>query len=228
MKRRLAQIRKRCANYWATHIVQWHLRLALFGRRFRGWIGALAVSLFSFVIAAAVLLVPQLRATADGFQPLEAVLSQLGATYGTILALVLTLSIIPIQRAAEVWSPSIVRLYRRDPVAYVTFVSLGVFCAASFLLAIRGLFPVPVSLVLALSLAVLGLSLDILRWYHGHVCRLLDPIHAVSLALKETKQAIDRTKTHDRKRGDGGALEYGSSAWESLRTGQSELARSPF
>ncbi len=193
---RLAQIRRRCANYWATHIVQWNLRLALFGGRLRGWIGALAVSLFSCAIAAAVLLVPRLREMTDSFQPLEAVLSQLGATYGTILALVLTLSIIPIQRAAEVWSPSIVRLYRRDPVTYVTFVALGVFCAASFLLTVRGLFPVPVSVVLALSLSVLGISLDLLRWYHGHVCHLLDPIHAVNLSLKEANQAIDRTKAH--------------------------------
>ncbi len=87
-------------------------------------------------------------------------------------------------------------MYRRDPVTYVTFVALGVFCAASFLLTVRGLFPIAVSLVLALSLAVLGISLDLLRWYHGHVCSLLNPIHAVHLALKEAKQAIDRTKAH--------------------------------
>ena len=195
MEQGLAQIRRRCANYWTAHIVHWRLRLARFGRRLLAWLGASAVSLFSFVIGTAILIVSQLRATVDSFQPLEAVLSQLGATYGTILALVLTLSIIPIQRAAEVWSPSIVRLYRRDPVTYVTFVTLGVCCAASFLLAVRGLFPVPVSVVMALSLAVLGVSLDMLRWYHGHVCRLLDPVHALSLALKETKQAIDRTQT---------------------------------
>ena len=78
----------------------------------------------------------------------------------------------------------------------MTFVSLGVFCAASFLFAVRGLFLAPVSVVLGVSLAVLGISIDILRWYHGHVCRLLDPVYAVSLALKEAKQAIDRTKTH--------------------------------
>lgn len=195
MKRHLTKMRKRCTNYWTTHIVQWHLRLALAGRRLRGWVGATAVSLFSISIAAAILLVPQFRATAEAFLPLEAVLSQLGATYGTTLALVLTLSIIPIQRAAEVWSPSIIRLYRRDPLTYVTFVSLSVLCAASFALAVKGLFLVPVSVVLALSSAVLGVSLDILRGYHGHVCRLLDPIHAVSLALRETKYAIDRTKT---------------------------------
>ena len=108
-------MRRRYANYLMTQLVHWRLRLVLFGRRLRAWLGALAISLFSFVIGAAILVVPQLRATIDSFQPLEAILSQLGATYGTILALVLTLSIIPIQRAAEVWSSSIVRLYRRDP-----------------------------------------------------------------------------------------------------------------
>lgn len=192
MKQHLAKVRRRCANFCTIHIVHWRLRLAIFVQRLRKRIGALAVSLFSFVVGAAIIIVPQLRATVDSFEPLESVLSQLGATYGTILALVLTLSIIPIQRAAEVWSPSIVRLYRRDPVTYVTFVTLSICCAASFLLAVRGLFPVPVSVVVSLSLAVLGSSLDMLRWYHAHVCRLMDPVYAISLVLKETKQAIDR------------------------------------
>jgi hypothetical protein len=142
-------------------------------------------------VATAILSVPQFRDVVDKFDSLESILSQLGATYGTILALVLTLSIIPIQRAAEVWSTSIVRLYRRDPVTYTTFVSLGIFCVASFLLAVKGLFPIPVSMVLALSLSVLGISLDILRWYHSHVCRLLDPVYAISVALKEAKQSVD-------------------------------------
>ena len=194
VKRRITKLRKRIADYWAVKVVEWHLRLIVFMRRLRVWIGGVAVSVFGFAIAAAVLLNSSLRGIADAFQPLEAILSQLGATYGTILALVLTLSIIPIQRAAEVWSPSIVRLYRHDPATYVTFVSLGVFCAASFFLAVRGLIGMPVSLVLAFSLAVLGVSLDLLRWYHGHICRLLDPIYAVSQALKQVKQAIDQTK----------------------------------
>lgn len=194
MNTRLTQITKRIANYWAPRLVQWRLRLAIFNRRLRAWTGSAAVSLFGFAIAAAVLSIPQLRTVADEFRPLEAILSQLGATYGTILALVLTLSIIPIQRAGEVWSPSIIRIYRRDPVTYVTFVALGVFCAASFLLAVRGLAGMPVSIVLAFSLSILGISLDMLRWYHGHVCQLLDPIYAVSLALKQVKRAIDETK----------------------------------
>lgn len=135
------------------------------------------------------------RAKVDNFQPLESVLAQLGATYGAILALVLTLSIIPIQRAAEAWSSSIIRLYRRDYATHITFVWLGVFCVASFALAVRGLFSVRVSVVFALSLAVLGISLDMLRWYHSRVCHLLDPDNAVGLVLAVAKQDVDRTKT---------------------------------
>jgi hypothetical protein len=170
--------------------------LARFGGRLRAWLGAAAISLISFPIAAAILIVPQLRAKVDNFQPLESVLAQLGATYGAILALVLTLSIIPIQRAAEAWSSSIIRLYRRDRATHITFVWLGVLCVVSFALAVRGLFSVPVSWVLASSLAFLGISVDILRWYHGRVCHLLDPDNAVGIILKEAKQEVDRTKTH--------------------------------
>jgi hypothetical protein len=107
---------------------------------------------------------------------------------------VLTLSIIPIQRAGEVWSPSIVRLYRRDPVTFLTFVVLGILCGASFLFAVRGIAGLSASLVLAASIAVLGISLDILRWYHAHICKLLDPTHAVQLALSRAKQTVDETQ----------------------------------
>jgi hypothetical protein len=176
-------------------IVQWRLRLAIVSPMVCGWVISIAISLFAFVIAIAVLVLPSLRTAVNDFQPLEAILAQLGATYGTILALVLTLSIIPIQRAGEVWSVSIIRLYRRDPITHLTFVFLGVFCAASFLLAVRGLAGIPVSIVFGLSLAILGISLDMLRWYHGHVCQLLDPTYAVGLALKRAKRAIDQTKT---------------------------------
>lgn len=194
MKKWLTQLRKRIADYWAVGVVEWRLRLAVFNRKLRVWMGSVAVSLFGFTAAACVLFVPQFRSVADGFTPSEAILSQLGATYGTILALVLTLSIIPIQRAGEVWSSSIVRIYRGDPVTYSTFVMLGVFCAASFLFSVHGIAGVSVSIVLAFSLAMLGISLDVLRFYHGHVCRLLDPMHAVGLVLKHAKRTVDEAK----------------------------------
>tara|TARA_R110002096_G_scaffold244716_2_gene436869 strand:+ start:2168 stop:4288 length:2121 start_codon:yes stop_codon:yes gene_type:complete len=163
------------------------------GRRLRAWIERSAISLFVIPIAASLLAISSLRSTADAFQPLEAIQTALGATYGTILALVLTLSFVPIQRAAEAWTSSIVRLYRSDRLTHVTFIVLGVLCAVSFLFAVRGLGDIPVSIVLAFSLVTLGISLDILRLYHGHICELLDPIYAVNLALKQAKQVIDRT-----------------------------------
>ena len=143
------------------------------------------MTLFAVVVAALIVLVPSNRSVADEFESVETVLTALGATYATILALVLTLSIIPIQRAGEAWSASILRLYRHDWVTYTTFMLLGLFCVTSFLLAVRGLGPMPVNVVLAASFTLLGISLDLLRWYHGHVCLLLDPEHAVSVGLNK-------------------------------------------
>lgn len=68
------------------------------------------MTLIALVVAASIVLVPSLRSAADEFGALETLLTALGATYGTVIALVLTLSIIPVERAGEAWSASIVRL----------------------------------------------------------------------------------------------------------------------
>ena len=157
-------------------------------------VGSVTMTLVGLAIAGCVLLIPSVRLVADDFEAVETVFTALGATYGTILALVLTLSIIPIERAGEAWSASIVRLYRHDRGTYITFVWLGVCCVASFLLAVRGLTSLRVSVVVAACFVVLGISLDVLRWYHGHVCRLLDPEHAVAVGSKKGKKVVDRLK----------------------------------
>ena len=91
-----------------------------------------------------------------------------------------------------VWSSSIVYLYRRDSCTYITFIVFGILCVASFLFAVNGLAGTPTSIVLAVAVGGLGLSLDLLRWYHGHVCQLLDPANAVSAATRRARQTIDR------------------------------------
>ena len=192
LRNALNRISARASKRLSIRLVQWHLRLALTGPRVPSRVGSVAITLFATVIAAGVVLIPSIRTAVDQFEPIETVLTGLGATYGTILALALTLSIIPIQRAGEAWSASILRLYRRDKVTHLTFVSLGVLCVTSFALAVGDLPQFPVSFILAASLALLGISLDLLRAYHGHVCRLLDPQHAVSTGLKEAKKALDR------------------------------------
>lgn len=188
-------LQRRISNYCAWRLAQWRLRAVLIWTRLRTLLGNVAIGLFAVSAAALVLYVPALRSTLNHFNPLEAILAQLGATFGTILALVLTLSIIPIQRAGEVWSPAIVRLYRRDVATKTVFVVLGVLCVASFLLAVRGLAAIPVSVAFAAAIATLGISLDLLRWYHGHVCQLLEPNQAVDLAADQARRTIDRMQT---------------------------------
>lgn len=184
----------RAVRRWLIRIADWHLRVAVTDARNRMSVGSATMTLVGLAIAGCILLIPSVRFVTDDFEAVETVFTALGATYGTILALVLTLSVIPIERAGEAWSASIVRLYRHDRGTYITFVWLGVCCVASFLFAVRGLSSLRGSVVLAACFVVLGISLDVLRWYHGHVCRLLDPEHAVAVGLKRGKKVVDRLK----------------------------------
>jgi hypothetical protein len=128
---------KQIADQCATKLVQWRIRIVPISRKFLTRLGSIAISLLAVLATFAALYFPKLREALNA-QSVETILPQLGATFGTILALVLTLSIIPIQRAGEVWSPAILRLYRRDPSTYITFLVLGILCVASFLFAVSG------------------------------------------------------------------------------------------
>jgi hypothetical protein len=189
----LTQRRKRITDYMATGAVRWSIHLIAFWYKLRAMIQCVAISIFGLITAIVLLSFQPFRIVVDDFKPFEAILAPLGATYATILALVFTLSIIPIQRAGEMWSPSIIRLYRRDTATHVSFIVLGIFCIACFTFAVRGLAGIPVSIMFACALATLGISLDLLRWYHGHICQLLDPTHAVRIELQQAKQIVNRT-----------------------------------
>ena len=189
---RLILIRRRISSVCFTRMSGWFLRLTVFLRKLRTVAARVAIMLSGLVASAGLLCIPEVRKVVNDFKPLEGILAQLGATFGTILALVLTLSITPIQRAGEVWSPSIIRLYRRDRATHVSFVTLGIFCIACFVFAIRGLAGIQVSVALAGAVLMLGIGLDLLRWYHGHVCQRLDPIYAVQLEFQRAKETIDR------------------------------------
>ena len=184
----------RAVRRWLIRIADWHLRVAVTDSKNRMSAGRATMTLVGLAIVGCILLIPSVRVVTDDFEAVETVLTALGATYGTILALVLTLSVIPIERAGEAWSASIVRLYRHDRGTYITFVWLGVCCVASFLFAVLGSSSLRGSVVMAACFIVLGISLDVLRWYHGHVCRLLDPEHAVAVGLKRGKKVVDRLK----------------------------------
>jgi len=157
--------------------------------------GHVVISILGLIAATGLLCFQPFRTVVDDFKPFEAILASLGVAYATMFALVLTLSIIPIQRAGEVWSPSIIRLYRRDPVTHISFMVIAIFCIACFMFAVRGLAGIPVSITFACALATLGISFDLLRWFHSHLCQLLDPTHAIRIEFQQAKQIINRTQS---------------------------------
>lgn len=127
----------------------------------------------------------------DQYTP-EAVLVQVAATLGTIVAIVFGLAILPVQRAAEALSPAILRLYARDWRARFVFGFLGVACVVVFLVATKGIGALPSAVVFLAALLILALCIDLLRWFHRLTVELLDPVRAVRLATEEVKRVIRR------------------------------------
>ncbi len=103
---------------------------------------------------------------------------------GAALALILSLSIIPAQRAAEAFSPAILRLYARDRALLGAFLLLVVTTAVSVLLGANILRSVP-KLSIEIEFILLGVSFDALRWFYSRVLELLVPQTAIRLVLKE-------------------------------------------
>ena len=131
---------------------------------------------------------------------LGGILSTLGATFGTILALVFTLSIIPIQKAGEVWSASIMKAYKEDKSIYFVFVSFSIFTLGSFILAYAD-YVSTLYKVLIMNMMI-GIGLDLLRWHYKLIIDLLNPENAI-LKIKEnaikTLNRIDRLITKHAK-----------------------------
>lgn len=102
----------------------------------------------------------------------------LGAMIGTIIALVFTLSIIPIQRAVELLSPSVAAHYRRYWVLILIYAFLGISCILSFL---TPLVPFIISGATASGVMILLLIGSVLTVFvhHWAVSKLVEPRSAI-------------------------------------------------
>lgn len=83
----------------------------------------------------------------------------IGALAGTIIALGLSLSIIPLQRAAEIYSPSILRLFREHRGIQNVSVGLLAICFASFAMVTSPIFGIAPSATVPWAFLLLGTSL---------------------------------------------------------------------
>lgn len=123
------------------------------------------------------------------------VLLAIATIFATILALVFTLSLIPIQNAAQMWSFSILKIYKKDKQTFWTFFIFGLFTLIFIVLTI---FEEKISDFLLFSFIVFSFSviLDVLRGYHSHVVSLFDPesiLNKIKLQAFETIDYLDNT-----------------------------------
>ena len=111
---------------------------------------------------------------------------------GTALALVLSLSIVPAQKAADVFSSAILRLYARDRTTVGVFTLLSCAALISLLFGTGWTLSVSPRYSLAGQLVLLGLSLDALRVFYNRALNLLEPATALSLVSRECERHLRR------------------------------------
>lgn len=123
------------------------------------------------------------------------ILIALASIVATILALVFTLSLIPIQNAASMWSFSILRIYKKDKVSYRTFLFFGLSIIMFILLTVFEK-NFDDDWLLYLLFILMGIVLDSLRFYYFHVVSLMDPqsiLEKIKLQAFKTIDNIDDT-----------------------------------
>jgi hypothetical protein len=107
---------------------------------------------------------------------------------GTALALVLTLSIVPAQKAADVFSSAILNLYARDWQLLFVFAVLSFLALVSVLFGTNWTFNISARYTLAAQFVILGVALDALRFFYKRALELLLP----AKALRLVSRACDR------------------------------------
>lgn len=180
IKRSLYSLRRKWIHLYLRNIKKFHIGSVCVKSVIHG-IKAIRISTFSLLLLCTVVLfMPRT------FLYNESIPSTIASIIGTILALVFTLSIIPIQTAVTDWSASISKLYRNDGGVKVAFIVIALLLVGTLLL------PNEESISCILSIFFLAISLDIVRWYYVHVCCLLDPNIAIKKLEDEIKKSINR------------------------------------
>ena len=113
---------------------------------------------------------------------------------GTALALVLSLSIVPAQKAADVFSAAILKLYARDRTMLWVFALLSCAALLSLLLGTGWSFYLSARYTLAVQFILLGLSLDALKAFYIRALDLLVPATALTMVSKECERYIRGTR----------------------------------
>lgn len=170
---------------WRAARLWWKFRVAV-SLSFGSLTGLLVA--IGFVIA-----LPDATISSPDWRPADVHLVS-AAILGTALALVLTLSIVPAQKAADAFSAAILKLYARDPQTYLVFALLTVLTLMSLALGINWIQGTNSRYALAIQFVILGLGLDALRSFYRRTLDLLIPATALRLVGSECERLIARMK----------------------------------
>lgn len=111
---------------------------------------------------------------------------------GAALALILSLSIIPAQRAAEAFSPAVLKLYAQDRWLFGAFVILALTTTGSVLLGTNFFLRMDPRISIGIQFLLLGVSFDALRIFHGRALDLLIPQTAIQLVICECTKLLNK------------------------------------
>lgn len=115
----------------------------------------------------------------------------IGSLIGTIIALVLTISLIPVQRSAEVFTPTIIRMCREDKVSRGIIIVVSLFGLLSFIASASESIGGSLGYFLPYQIVILGITIDLIRLYHRRTATLIDPSEAVRMLSKNIIKFID-------------------------------------
>ncbi len=194
-RRKLRASRKRTAPRALLVLLQVHHQVQLKGRKALGFAGKWIATVAGLLLAALfALTLPEPLVTNATLKVSEVHLASAGII-GTALALVLSLSIIPAQKAADVFSSAILRLYARDRTMLAVFALLSCAALVSLLFGTGWTFSATARYTLAAQFVLLGGSLDALHAFYSRALSLLDPATALSLVRNECDHYVLQTRS---------------------------------
>lgn len=135
---------------------------------------------------------PHIQAKLTDVSALSDIFIGIGSLIGTIIALVLTISLLPIQRSVEVFTPTLTRMCKEDGLSRAIIVTISLFGLFSFIASTGQIIDRPLVSLFPYEIVLLGVTFDLIRWYHRRTASLLDPIEAINMLSQEIEKFIKK------------------------------------
>ncbi len=199
LKRRFWRIRRLVYVWVLVRLFRFQQATRAFGSRIYSYIKATYATLTSILIAVALLVfLPEFDPNNVNLKISEVHFASAGII-GTALALVMTLSVIPAQKAADVFSSAVLRLYASDAATIIVFATLAIMVVLSLLLGLGWDFGLSTTALLAAQFVILGVALDALRQFYARTLELLVPTTALLMVRKYCGRIIENTRSTIKK-----------------------------